>query len=129
MSRKAKFGPCLILMRYVIDHFAGHYRAFDFGIGLYDYKLLVCPDYEPIFDSFIPPSLRGRFAVGAISAVNEAKRFVKSNPALLDIAQSLRSRLQKHSKQLLWFSYFKTAAVSWGFSQVRGCHFSEVPAT
>ncbi|MEY9405105.1 CelD/BcsL family acetyltransferase involved in cellulose biosynthesis [Bradyrhizobium japonicum] len=94
MSGKAKFSPGLILMRYVIDHFAGRYRAFDFGIGLYDYKLLVCPDYEPIFDSFIPLSVRGRFAVGAISAVNEAKRFVKSNPALLDIAQNLRSRLQ-----------------------------------
>jgi CelD/BcsL family acetyltransferase involved in cellulose biosynthesis len=95
MSRNAKFSPGLILMRYVIDHFAGQsYRAFDFGIGSYDYKLLVCPDYEPIFDSFIPLSVRGRFAVGAISAVNEAKRFVKSNPALLDIAQNLRSRLQ-----------------------------------
>jgi CelD/BcsL family acetyltransferase involved in cellulose biosynthesis len=94
MSRKAKCSPGLLLMRYVIDHFAGHYRAFDFGIGLHDYKLLVCPDYEPIFDSFIPLSVRGRFAVGAISAVNEAKRFVKSNPALHDIAQNLRSRLQ-----------------------------------
>ncbi|BAR62524.1 hypothetical protein LUI11_05960 [Bradyrhizobium diazoefficiens] len=29
-----------------------------------------------------------------LSTVNEAKRFVKSNPALLDIAQNLRSRLQ-----------------------------------
>ncbi|WP_370692002.1 GNAT family N-acetyltransferase [Bradyrhizobium xenonodulans] len=95
MSRKAKFSPGLILMRHVIDHFAGQrYRAFDFGIGFYDYKLLVCPDYEPIFDSFIPLSVRGRFAVGAISAVNEAKRFMKSNPALHDIAQNLRSRLQ-----------------------------------
>ncbi|MEY9697220.1 CelD/BcsL family acetyltransferase involved in cellulose biosynthesis [Bradyrhizobium ottawaense] len=52
LSRKEKFSPGLTLMRHVIHH-------------LYDYKLLVCPDYEPIFDSFIPLSVRGRFAVGA----------------------------------------------------------------
>jgi CelD/BcsL family acetyltransferase involved in cellulose biosynthesis len=96
MSPKAKFSPGLILMRYVIDHFAGqNYRAFDFGVGSYDYKLLFCRDHEPIFDSFIPLSARGRLAVGAMSAVNGAKRLVKSNPALLDLAQNLRSRIRR----------------------------------
>jgi len=95
MSQNAKFSPGLILIREIIDHFANqNYRAFDLGPGSYDYKLLFCHDHEPIFDSFIPLSMRGRFAIGAISAVNEAKRLVKSNPALLDLAQSLRSRLQ-----------------------------------
>lgn len=83
MSQNAKFSPGLILMRDVIDHFADqNYRAFDFGVGSYDYKLLFCKDREPIFDSLIALSVRGRFAVGAMSAVNEAKRLVKSNPAL-----------------------------------------------
>jgi CelD/BcsL family acetyltransferase involved in cellulose biosynthesis len=95
MSRNAKFSPGLILIREIIDHFAGqNYRAFDLGPGSYDYKLLFCHDHEPIFDSFIPLSMRGRFAVGAISAVNEAKRLVKSNPALLDLTQNLRSRFR-----------------------------------
>jgi CelD/BcsL family acetyltransferase involved in cellulose biosynthesis len=44
-----------------------------------------------IFDSFVPLSLRGRMAAGAMSAVNRAKRQVKHNPALLEIAQNLRS--------------------------------------
>lgn len=95
MSRNAKFSPDLILMRDVIDHFAGqNYRAFDSGAGSYDYKLLFCKDHEPIFDSFIPLTMRGRFAVGAMSAFNGAKQLVKRNPALLDLAQNLRSRFR-----------------------------------
>ncbi|SFU39148.1 Acetyltransferase involved in cellulose biosynthesis, CelD/BcsL family [Bradyrhizobium arachidis] len=104
VSQNARFSPGLILMREVIDHFAGqNYRAFDFGAGSYDYKLLFCKDEEPIFDSFIPLSVRGRFAVGAMSAVKKAKRFMRSNPALLDVARNLRSRFQRArtSEQLL----------------------------
>ena len=94
-SRKAKFSPGLILMRDVIDHFADqNYRAFDFGIGSYDYKLLFCKDHEPIFDSFIPLSVRGRFAASAMVAVNGAKRWAKCHPALLDLTRNLRSRLR-----------------------------------
>jgi CelD/BcsL family acetyltransferase involved in cellulose biosynthesis len=92
MSRKAKFSPTLILVRNVIDHFAGqNYRTFDFGIGSYAYKRLFCKDDEPIFDSLIALNARGRLAAGAMSAVNGAKRLVKRNPALLALAQSLRS--------------------------------------
>ncbi|MFB9265035.1 GNAT family N-acetyltransferase [Bradyrhizobium erythrophlei] len=95
MSQNAKFSPGLILMRDIIDHFTDqNYRAFDFGVGSHDYKRLFCKDWEPIFDSLIPLSVRGRFAIGAMSAVNEAKRLVKSNPALLDLAQNLRSRFR-----------------------------------
>jgi CelD/BcsL family acetyltransferase involved in cellulose biosynthesis len=95
MSSKAKFSPGLILMRYVIDHFAGqNYRAFDFGIGSYDYKLLFCKDHEPIFDSFIPLSVRGRLAASALSTVDRAKRLVQRNPPLLDVAHSLRRRFR-----------------------------------
>lgn len=92
MSGNAKFSPGLILMRDIIDHHAGQdYRALDLGIGSDEYKRLFCKDDEVIFDSFVPLSLRGRMAAKAISALNRAKRQVKHNPALFEIAQNLRS--------------------------------------
>jgi len=92
MSAGAKYSPGLILMRDIIDHYATHdYRALDLGIGSDEYKRLFCKGDEPIFDSFIPLSQRGRLAAGAMSGINRAKRAVKHNPALFAIAQNLRS--------------------------------------
>ena len=92
MSPSAKYSPGLILMRDIIDYYAGrNYRAFDLGIGSDEYKRLFCKSDEPIFDSFIPLTLRGSLAASAMSGFNRAKRTVKHNPALLEIAQNLRS--------------------------------------
>jgi CelD/BcsL family acetyltransferase involved in cellulose biosynthesis len=92
MSANSKYSPGLILMRDIIDrHAALNYRALDLGIGSDDYKRLFCKDDEPIFDSFIPLSLRGKLAATAMSGVNRAKRMVKHNPALFEMAQKLRS--------------------------------------
>lgn len=92
ISPNAKFSPGLILMRDIIDHYAGQdYRAFDLGIGSDDYKRLFCKDDEPIFDSFIALSQRGRLAAGVMSGLNRTKRLVKHNPALLEMAQKLRN--------------------------------------
>lgn len=95
MSANAKYSPGLILMRDIIDHYAkSGYRALDLGIGSDDYKRLFCKNDEPIFDSFIPLSARGRMAASAMSAFNGAKRMVKQNPALFDMAQKLRGTLR-----------------------------------
>ena len=68
MSDNARYSPGLILMRDIIDHYAGQgYRALDLGIGSDEYKRMFCKDDEPIFDSFIPLSLRGRIAASAMS--------------------------------------------------------------
>jgi CelD/BcsL family acetyltransferase involved in cellulose biosynthesis len=92
MSGNSKFSPGLILMRDIIDHFAARdYRAFDLGIGSDEYKRLFCKSDEPIFDSFIPLSSRGKMAAAAMSGLNRTKRMVKHNPALLEMAQKLRS--------------------------------------
>ena len=92
MSANSKYSPGLILMRDIIDHYAERdYRALDLGIGSDDYKRLFCKSDEPIFDSFIPLSQRGRLAAGVMSGLNRTKRLVKHNPALLDMAQKLRS--------------------------------------
>ena len=96
MSDSSRYSPGLILMRNIIDHYAGRgYRALDLGIGSDDYKRLFCKSDEPIFDSFIPLSPRGRIAAGAMSGLNRAKHLVKHNQALLHVAQRLRSALHR----------------------------------
>jgi CelD/BcsL family acetyltransferase involved in cellulose biosynthesis len=92
MSGNSRYSPGLILMRNIIDHYAERgYRALDLGIGSDEYKRLFCKSDEPIFDSFIPLSLRGKVASAAMSGINRAKHLVKHNPALSEMAQRLRS--------------------------------------
>jgi CelD/BcsL family acetyltransferase involved in cellulose biosynthesis len=92
MSENSRHSPGLILMRDIVDHYAAlGYRALDLGIGSDDYKRLFCKDDEPIFDSFIPLTARGSLAAAAMSGINRAKHVVKHNPALLQMAQRLRS--------------------------------------
>ena len=96
MSGNSRHSPGLILLRNIIDHYAERgYRAFDLGVGTDDYKKLFCKSDEPIFDSFIPLSARGKVAAGAMSGIHRAKRLVKHNQALLHIAQRLRTALHR----------------------------------
>jgi CelD/BcsL family acetyltransferase involved in cellulose biosynthesis len=95
MSGNSRYSPGLILMRNIIDHYAGRgYRALDLGIGSDDYKRLFCKSDEPIFDSFIPLSPRGKVAAAAMSGINRAKHLVKHNQTLCHMAQKLRSALR-----------------------------------
>jgi len=96
MSDNSRYSPGLILMRNIVDHHAERgYRALDLGIGSDDYKKLFCKSDEPIFDSFIPLSLRGKMAAAAMSGVTRVKRLVKHNPALFRMAQKLRSAIRR----------------------------------
>ncbi len=96
MSEHSRFSPGLILMRNIIDHYSVRgYRALDLGIGSDDYKRMFCKDDEPIFDSFIPLSARGRLAASAMSGVARAKHHVKQNQRLLRLAQGLRAALHR----------------------------------
>jgi CelD/BcsL family acetyltransferase involved in cellulose biosynthesis len=95
MSGNSRYSPGLILMRNIIDHYAERgYLALDLGIGSDDYKRLFCKSDEPIFDSFIPLSLRGKLAAAAMSGINRTKHLVKHNQALFHMAQRLRSALR-----------------------------------
>jgi CelD/BcsL family acetyltransferase involved in cellulose biosynthesis len=91
VSAVSRFSPGLVLIRYIIDHYAERgYRSLDLGVGSDSYKKLFCKANEPIFDFFIPLSARGAVAATALSAANRAKRLVKGSPALLRLAQRLR---------------------------------------
>jgi CelD/BcsL family acetyltransferase involved in cellulose biosynthesis len=92
MSDNSRHSPGLILMRNIVDHYAGcGFRALDLGIGSDEYKRSFCKEDEPIFDCFISLSLRGKVAATAMSGVNRAKHLVKHNQALFHMAQRLRS--------------------------------------
>ena len=94
MSEQSRHSPGLILLRCIVDYYAEQgYRSLDLGIGSDDYKRMFCKNDEPIFDCFIPLSLRGKLATSALSRINRAKYVVKHSPALLSLAQRLRSRL------------------------------------
>jgi CelD/BcsL family acetyltransferase involved in cellulose biosynthesis len=96
MSANSRHSPGLILTKNIIDHYARlGYRELDLGIGSDDYKRWFCKSTEPIFDSFIPLSPRGKAAASAMSGFNRAKHLVKHNQALFQIAQKLRSALHR----------------------------------
>ncbi|MGA7811223.1 GNAT family N-acetyltransferase [Bradyrhizobium sp.] len=95
MSGHARYSPGLILMRHIVDHYAAlGYRSLDLGVGADDYKRMFCKDSEPIFDSFVPLSARGRVAAASMSAAGRAKRLVKQNQTLLGVARRLRCALR-----------------------------------
>jgi len=88
MSERSRYSPGLILMRHIIDHYAGrNYCALDLGIGSDEYKRLFCKSDEAIFDSFVPLTTRGRMIAITMSGFNRLKRQVKHNPALLALAR------------------------------------------
>jgi CelD/BcsL family acetyltransferase involved in cellulose biosynthesis len=96
MSEASRHSPGLILMRHIVDHYAGlGYTSLDLGIGSDDYKRLFCRDDEPIFDSFLPFTTLGRLAAIGMSSLTHAKRLVKHTPALKQMAQMLRGALHR----------------------------------
>ena len=95
ISDSSRYSPGLILIRNIVDHYAERgYRALDLGVGSDDYKRLFCKGDEPLFDCFIPLSLRGTVAAAAMSGIHRAKHLVKQTPALFHMAQKLRSSLR-----------------------------------
>ncbi len=94
ISGNSRYSPGLILIRNIVDYCAEHgYSTLDLGVGSDSYKRLFCKANEPIFDCFIPLSRRGRVAAAAMSGINRVKHLVKRTPALLHMAQWLRSTL------------------------------------
>jgi CelD/BcsL family acetyltransferase involved in cellulose biosynthesis len=91
LSANSRYSPGLILIRSIIDHYAGRgFTALDLGIGADDYKLLFCKQREPVLDSFIALNGRGRVLSLWLSLEAHAKRFVKRSPILMRAVMRLR---------------------------------------
>jgi len=96
LSPNAKYSPGLILMRTIVDHYAERgVTSLDLGVGEGDYKRMFCKDDDVIFDSYVPLTARGRLGALGLSSVAHAKRMVKQSPAMLQMAQRLRSAFQR----------------------------------
>ena len=95
MSERSRYSPGLILMRNIMDHYAERgYGLLDLGIGSDDYKRQFCKTDEPIFDSFVALSSRGKLAAFAMAGASHTKRLVKRNEMLLHLAEKLRHALR-----------------------------------
>ncbi len=96
MSDNARYSPGLILIRDIVDYYAERgYTSLDLGIGSDDYKQMFCKSNEPIFDSFVPLSIRGQLAAAGGSTLSRVKRMVKQTPALSKAARALRAAMNR----------------------------------
>lgn len=68
--------------------------TFDMGLGDFDYKT-EWTEAEPVFNSLIALSLKGRLAASATRRRDATKRLIKQTPALWQTAQWLRRTLFK----------------------------------
>jgi len=87
----SRHSPGLILLAHMIRTSAGRgVRSFDLGVGNASYKSYFCREPQPLFDSFLPLSARGRLAARAFGATFAARRAIKQSPALWSAVQTLR---------------------------------------
>lgn len=93
LSDHARFSPGLILLQYFIVDAAGrHFEMFDVGPGWARYKTFFCKEFEPIFDSILPISWRGRVAAPILRGLNFAKSEIKRNVFLWNLIAAIRRR-------------------------------------
>jgi CelD/BcsL family acetyltransferase involved in cellulose biosynthesis len=64
--------------------------TFDLGVGNARYKNLFCGDAEPLFDSYLPLTARGRLLAPVFAFAGTVKRAIKQIPALWSIVRALR---------------------------------------
>ncbi len=99
MSANARYSPGMVLTRVMVDYYAERgYAAFDLGVGTDPYKHTFCKDDEPLLDSFIGLSMRGKITVATLSGISRTKRAIKQNPTLMRGIGKVRSLLQRGPK-------------------------------
>jgi CelD/BcsL family acetyltransferase involved in cellulose biosynthesis len=91
LSNHARHSPGLILLQHMIGACAERgARSFDIGVGRAHYKSFFCKEPEPLFDTFLALTSRGRLAAPAFRTAFAAKRMIKAKPALWAAVQFLR---------------------------------------
>jgi CelD/BcsL family acetyltransferase involved in cellulose biosynthesis len=96
LSDHSRFSPGLILLQHLIADCADRgFERFDIGPGEAGYKSFFCREFEPIFDSILPLSARGKIAVLPMRAARWIKTEIKRSPLLWPLANAVRGLLQK----------------------------------
>ena len=96
LSEHSRFSPGLILLQHFIADCANRgFEKFDIGPGEAGYKSFFCREFEPIFDSILPLSPRGKMAVLPLRAARWTKTEIKRSRLLWPLAHAVRGLLQK----------------------------------
>jgi CelD/BcsL family acetyltransferase involved in cellulose biosynthesis len=91
IGEHARHSPGLILLEHMINECGARgVRSFDIGVGRAHYKSFFCREPEPLFDTFLALTWRGRIAAAAFAAAFSAKRAIKHNRASWAAVQLLR---------------------------------------
>jgi CelD/BcsL family acetyltransferase involved in cellulose biosynthesis len=95
-SENSRQSPGLILVQHlVVDCADRGFESFDIGPGEARYKTFFCKELEPIFDSILPLSARGRALALPLRAFFRLKSRIKRSPALWRVAYAIRSVLNR----------------------------------
>ena len=87
----AKYSPGdLLLMNLVTMMCEKGLHTFDLGTGEANYKGDYCKVEEPLFDTLLPMTLKGRMLASMQSAKQASKRWVKQNGPAMAVVQRLR---------------------------------------
>lgn len=91
LGDSARHSPGLVLLMHMVaDCAARGLRSFDIGVGRAHYKSFFCREPEPLFDTFLPLTGRGRPVAAAFGAAFAIKRVIKQNQALWSAVRALR---------------------------------------
>jgi CelD/BcsL family acetyltransferase involved in cellulose biosynthesis len=91
LGATARHSPGLVLLRRMVVECARRgVDTFDLGVGRAQYKSFFCREPEPLFDTFLPLTGRGRMMAPAFRASFAAKRMIKAEPALWAGVQLVR---------------------------------------
>jgi CelD/BcsL family acetyltransferase involved in cellulose biosynthesis len=91
LGDSARYSPGLVLLMHMVTDCAKRgLPTFDIGVGRAHYKSFFCRETEPLFDTFLPLTSRGRIAAAALSAAFAAKRTIKQSRTMWSAVQALR---------------------------------------
>jgi CelD/BcsL family acetyltransferase involved in cellulose biosynthesis len=85
----------LLLLKLISAKCKAGIKTFDLGIGEARYKNMVCNETVPLFDSFVPVTLKGRAVALAFSLGLSAKRSLKQNQKAFKTARRIRTILPR----------------------------------
>lgn len=98
-SDHARYSPGLILLQHLVTDCANRgFESFDIGPGEARYKTSFCKEFEPIFDSILPLSPRGRALAPGLRLLLRARSAIKRNPVLWRVARLIRTLLSERNR-------------------------------